>query len=187
MNSGYKPILPSINIESKTSDVSSFLFKNDIISKILCIIWFLLLIYVITLMALKPLNEQDQKNESLVEQRANHFSYVATIFSLVSFIIYFRFFPLGWANNGTMKFINFIIAIVTLAFLFIIVNKSKSKNSEFETYKKNLIPFTATIFTLAAYSVTATIGNFLGTPQLPGAPGSSLPKITSTMFDRLFK
>ena len=187
MNS-FKDILNSGNkylpVESTNSNVlSSFLFSNDLTSIFLVVTWFVLLIYVIVLTNQKPLDEKDPKYES----RANEFSYVTTLFSLISFVIYFRFFPLGWANNGTMKFINLIIAILTVTFLFIIINKSKSSNSAFEVYKKNLVPFTATIFTLAAYSVTGTVGNFFGTAPIPGLGVPPLPKITSTMFDGLFK
>lgn len=148
------------------STKSSLLFINDYTSILLVVIWFGLLIYVIVLTNKKLPKETDSDFDS----KSNEFSYISTLFSLVSFVIYFRFFPTGWSNNGTMRFINLIIAGLTVTFLFIIINKSKSSNSAFETYRKNLIPFTATIFSLAAYSVTGTIGNLFGNPQAGGLP-----------------
>lgn len=168
----YSPINPD--------QPKSLLFINDWTSMLLVVIWIGLLIYVIVLTNQKPVDEEDKD----YEKKANEFSYVTTLFSLVSFIIYFRFFPFGWKNNNTMKFINLIIAILTTIFLLMLNHKSKTKGkktselSPFQVYQRNLVPFTATIFTLAAYSLTGTVNNFFGEAQLP--------KGLTSIFDIMF-
>jgi hypothetical protein len=149
---------------SKDNKPFSFLFINDLTSGFLGLTWIGLLAYVIALTSQKPVDEDDKD----YELKATEFSNITTIFTLVSFIIYFRFFPLGWKNNGTMKFLNLIIAITTTTFLLIFNHKTKTKGiktkdlSPFEAYKKNLGPFISTIFVLAAYSLTGTVNNFFG-------------------------
>ena len=159
----------------------SLLFLNDYTSAFLVLTWIGLLIYVITLTSQKPVDEDDPD----YELKATEFSNITTIFTLVSFIIYFRFFPLGWKSTGTMKFINLIIAIVTTTFLLIFNHKKKTKGiknkdlSPFEAYKKNLGPFISTIFVLAAYSLTGTVNNFFGEISAPGFLG--VPAVSSTL------
>jgi hypothetical protein len=168
----YSPINPA--------QPKSLLLVNDWTSILLVIIWIGLLIYVIVLTNQKPVDEEDKD----YDKKANEFSYVTTLFSLVSFIIYFRFFPLGWKNNSTMKFINLIIGILTTIFLLMLNHKSKTKGkktselSPFQTYQRNLVPFTATIFTLAAYSLTGTVNNFFGEALVPTG--------LTSMFDIIF-
>jgi predicted neutral ceramidase superfamily lipid hydrolase len=83
-----------------------------------------------------------------------------------------------------MKFINLIIAILTTIFLLMLNHKSKTKGkktselSPFQAYQRNLVPFTATIFTLAAYSLTGTINNLFGESLLPSG--------LTSMFDIIF-
>jgi len=168
----YSPINPA--------QPKSLLFVNDLTSILLVVIWIGLLIYVIVLTNQKPIDEEDKN----YEMKANEFSYVTTLFALVSFIIYFRFFPNGWKNNSTMKFINLIIAILTTIFLLMLNHKSKTKGkktselSPFQAYQRNLVPFTATIFTLAAYSLTGTVNNFFGEALDP----SGLTSVFDIMF-----
>ena len=168
----YSPINPA--------QPNSLLLVNDWTSIILVVTWVALLIWVIVITKQKPVDEEDKD----YEKKANEFSYITTLFSLVSFIIYFRFFPPGWKNNSTMKFINLIIAILTTIFLLMLNHKSKTKGkktselSPFQAYQRNLVPFTATIFTLAAYSLTGTINNLFGESLLPSG--------LTSMFDIIF-
>lgn len=129
--------------------LQEFLFINNPINITIFFIWLGLLVYTIILTSKNKPTEIDE-NEKINNE--NEFNYITTLFCIFTLLNYFRYFPILWNSNNTMKIINMIGLIGALTSLFFIINKNKlDERSTY--YKTKLIPLQGMLITLAVYTL----------------------------------
>lgn len=132
--------------------LQEFLFINNPINITIFFIWLGLLVYTIILTSKNKPTEIDKIDENEKINNENEFNYITTLFCIFTLLNYFRYFPILWNSNNTMKIINMIGLIGALTSLFFIINKNKlDERSTY--YKTKLIPLQGMLITLAVYTL----------------------------------